>query len=268
MKINSKDSKNKTKEKRMVEDLRDMKEILDKHNIKYWLDWGTLLGAVRGGEIIEGDKDIDIGMMESDYGKIISILPEIKKKGFLVHKTPLQIPKPSFEKSKYKIDIWPYFQLDKNNFVTYNYVVLLKGLVAKVLWFIWLPFICAEKNINLELPHNKFEFMPHSKFKFTIAFLMEYFLSLFPYKLRKSLAETALKKLIKNDCVEFVKAIVPKYYFEKFRKIKFYGLTFDIPFNAEAYLEYKYGKDWKIPRRKKWVWYKEDGAIIKARGKL
>ena len=67
----------------------------------------------------------------------------------------------------------------------------------------------------------------------------------------------ALNRLISNNYIECEKAIVPKHYFEKFKKIEFYGMTFNIPFRAEEYLKYKYGKDWRTPR-KDWVWYIND----------
>lgn len=66
-----------------AEFLRIFHEICVKHDIYYWLDYGTLLGAVRHGGFIPWDDDMDISMTLDDFYKADKILPcELKKYGF------------------------------------------------------------------------------------------------------------------------------------------------------------------------------------------
>lgn len=63
-----------------MEVLEAVRKICDEHNIQYFAEWGTLLGAIRHGGRIPWDDDIDICMLRGDYDRFHALadkeLPE------------------------------------------------------------------------------------------------------------------------------------------------------------------------------------------------
>lgn len=61
---------------KMLAMLEAIDAICQKHDLDYWLDAGTLLGAIRHQGFIPWDDDMDIGMPRASYEKFLRIAPQ------------------------------------------------------------------------------------------------------------------------------------------------------------------------------------------------
>lgn len=67
-----------------TENLLLLKKILDEGRIAFMLIAGTLLGAVREGDFIAHDEDIDLALLAEDKQRLLDLLPKMVEAGFAI----------------------------------------------------------------------------------------------------------------------------------------------------------------------------------------
>lgn len=60
-------------------------DLFQKHNIRWWLDSGTLIGAARHSGFIPWDDDIDIAIHKSDYKRARRVLLDLNHPEYVFH---------------------------------------------------------------------------------------------------------------------------------------------------------------------------------------
>lgn len=64
------------------------KKVMDEAKIPYWLEFGTLLGAIREGKIISWDRDGDVGIWLEDVPKLKALQKEFEEAGLQIFFQP------------------------------------------------------------------------------------------------------------------------------------------------------------------------------------
>ena len=216
-------------EEMCVENLKEIKHILDDAGVKYWLDFGTLLGAVRDGKFIPWDTDIDLSTMCTESNKIIRKIPEIEQKGFKADITDFVI----------------YIHRVRDNPATLNINLSLYRPQGDKAWKLWdkkSPKVNGILKYSYMLADRILYWKLRSKMTMGERII---------YALIPSFAEYSIRKFSFKVCKsfgqEYTALVVPKSYYERLSAISFYGMTFNVPSNVHEYLTLIYGEDWKKP---------------------
>lgn len=121
--------------------LCEIDRICKKHNIKYFLAYGTLLGAIRHGGFIPWDDDIDIGMKVEEYNKFLKVCESELNPEFLLKRSDSKeallghfvlISKITMKETPIFVDIFPFYYLPENKlstFVTEIKIMILSDII-------------------------------------------------------------------------------------------------------------------------------------------
>jgi len=206
--------------------LRQVTNLLNKHKIQYYLDFGTLLGAVRDKSFIRWDTNINIALLnESDYNRLPNVLKELKEKKHTIKYSGFAKVKLTKKEIKTFIKQW----------------ILGEHLCRK------LNFAKCEKRQS-----NMARFLSRKKRRLIAItnqdknVLMEIF---FKYEKQDNLHWTAYDK---------VKKVPKKVLGDELKEIEFYGIKCSVPANYDSYLTYLY-EDWSVPNKE---YSQEDGSSM------
>ena len=253
----------------MVDILRSVHEVCEKHGLKYFLDAGTLLGAVRHKGFIPWDDDVDIGMPREDYNKFVKIAKkELPQNLFLqtfetdeyynIYPTPCKV--------RYNDTLFFEAELDEN-------LKMHNGIFIDVFPYDSLPkhkFIYKVQravSFNVLKSFKRLRDIPEKlslKNKVTFAFY-KFVVKMFPSKRRLKFFDFLIKWNDPNS--EYMGYGVDTYWSEYiYKKSDYYNLTklefegeyFYAPKNYNAILTRLYGDYMTLPKEEDRVWHAKE----------
>jgi len=235
-------------ESRAVSVLSEVKKILDYQKIEFWLESGTLLGAIRENKFIEWDYDIDLGTSEKYMNKMEDLAKVFKSNGFECYYS-LYHHSMGLWKRGISIDI-PFWRFTHGNAILpLKYA---ENLIGKVIfYFEWLmlyscPGKLGAKNSGINYRVGRYFF---SK---SMDILPPALKIIIAAKLRRFAILTGNRRGL---------VVTPSRFFKNLSYIEFYNEKYRVPKHSDEYLSYYFGSDWMIPK-KNWNYIEVGESVL------
>jgi len=211
-------------------------DILDRNKITYYLDFGTLLGAVRDNRLIRWDNNINISLLnEYDYEKLPDLFTKLSNNGYAVDFI-------RFNNKSY---------LSKGKYFAKK---IFKAYLSRNIWTIFKKiinekFMKTTQKVHKSNPQDIINFNKNSYKECNIVNKNTHMKIFFKYEYKKNLYWKILYRTKKMP-IELISADLVE--------ITLYDTKYKVPKNYNLYLSYLYG-DWETPNKE---YKQEDGVAM------
>lgn len=86
-----------------------LRDLLAREGIVHWIDYGSLLGAVRDGRLIPWDSDVDLGFLARDLDRLVALRGEIEARGHELDLSDPSVVRVNFSRrNRQHVDLYPW----------------------------------------------------------------------------------------------------------------------------------------------------------------
>lgn len=227
--------------------------ISKNNNLKYYLAYGSVLGAVRNKGFIPWDEDIDIIVDIDNYKEFCDAIRSEIGGGYRLYSADLD---PSYDSLKARIspinnyhhiihlDIFPIVGVPKS--------IVGRKLFSKVCYIIYRSYFVKKVDVNINYKGDKRKRIITSIVKLLLKAVPARLLR-FIYNKLSTAFPIEESDTIYNICGSYgYKELIPKKYLGQPVLFEFEGLSLPIPEKWDAYLTHIYG-DYMTPKQSNYV---------------
>jgi phosphorylcholine metabolism protein LicD len=192
-----------------LKSLEKVVEVLNKHNIHFWMYGGCLASWVKIKDLFAWDGDIDLFIWEKDFSKLLDIQKEFGLE-YTFKEYTLAL---KGEEGSWDIDIMYFSEsidpITEEEFAYFERLVVTNTKFGRLIYFGFLSKAVKEGWTK----EARF-------FRWIIS------------KLPKT-------KIVRQE--------VPLHFFEELKEIDFFGIKLKVPRDSDGFMDYTYGPFWRLP---------------------